>query len=279
MKITEKDGGVLVSGTDINLHKTFDCGQCFRFEETAGNRFEGIAFGRKLLIKSEDAGSFFVSDMKKSEFEERFTGFFDLNRDYKKIREGLAKAGVLPAAMKSGAGIHILRQDFWETLCSFIISQNNNIPRIKKIIKALCALLGEETDEGVFTFPEAEKIACAGVEGIAPIKAGFRAGYIVDAAEKVASGALCRESFCGLSLEEAVKVLCTVKGVGPKVANCVALFSLGYMEAFPIDVWIRRVLDKYYGSDFDPSVFGEYAGLAQQYLFYNERYISDQSPV
>ena len=168
-----------------------------------------------------------------------------------------------------------MRQDPWEALCSFIISQNNNIPRIKKIIASLCALLGEEISEGVYDFPTPESIARVGASGLAPIKAGFRAAYIADAAEKVATGKLDLNSLYHVSLEDAVTALCTIKGVGPKVAGCVALFGLGHMDSFPIDVWIKRVIEKYYDKDFTPKVFGEYAGIAQQYLFYHERYLAD----
>lgn len=275
MNVKESDGGVLVSGSDIDLYKTFDCGQCFRFEAEGDGAFKGVAFGRAFDIRAEGSDGFFVADMTKEEFDGRYAAFFDLERDYEGIRKDLLRLGVIPAAIENGRGIHILRQDFWETLCSFIISQNNNIPRIKKIIASLCALLGDEIGEGVYAFPSPEKVASAGEAGLAPIRAGFRARYICDAAEKVASGALCEKTLCSAGLDLAVEALCTVKGVGPKVAGCVALFSLGYMEAFPVDVWIKRVLGKYYAADFDYKSFGAYAGLAQQYLFYNERYLSE----
>lgn len=272
MNITEQSGGVLIAGSDINLYKTFDCGQCFRFEHLGDGRFKGVAFGRVINI-SETDGGFYIENMTKDEFASRYGTFFDLDRDYEAIRAKLLELGVVPTAIENGIGIHILRQDFWETLCSFIISQNNNIPRIKKIIASLCALLGDEIEEGVYAFPTAERVAAAGLEGLSPIKAGFRAKYIVDAAEKIASGALDYETLCSIGLENAINALCTVKGVGPKVAGCVALFSLGYMSSFPVDVWIKKVLDKYYTPDFNPQSFGEFAGLAQQYLFYNERYL------
>lgn len=274
MNVKELNGGVLISNSDIDLYKTFDCGQCFRFEALGDGVFKGVAFGRVLDIKATEAGSFYIADMSIAEFESRFALFFDLERDYEGIRKDLLSLGVIPKAIENGGGIHILRQEFWETLCSFIISQNNNIPRIKKIIASLCRLLGDEIAEGVYTFPSAEKVAQAGVEGLAPIKAGFRAKYMVDAAEKVASGALCYETLCTIGLDKAIEALCTVKGVGRKVAGCVALFSLGYMSSFPVDVWIKRVLDKYYAEDFNPQSFGSFAGLAQQYLFYNERYLN-----
>lgn len=274
MHITEQAGGILVTECDIDLYKTFDCGQCFRFDSVDDKTFKGVAAGRLLTIKTIDGG-FYIENMAKAEFDSRFASFFDMERDYGKVQLALTEAGLHTGALESGKGIHILRQDPWETLCSFIISQNNNIPRIKKIIASLCALLGDEIAEGVYDFPTAERIAEVGADGLAPIRAGFRAAYLADAAEKVASGKLILESLYDVSLEEAISALCTVKGVGPKVAGCVALFGLGHMDAFPIDVWIKRVIDKYYDKSFTPTVFGEYAGIAQQYLFYHERYLSD----
>jgi len=274
MRITEKAGGILVTDCDIDLYKTFDCGQCFRFDTVDGKTFRGVALGRPLAINVVEDG-FFVEDMTKEEFEGKLSLFLDLDRDYEDIHLSLSKTGLHDGALQSGKGIHILRQDPWEALCSFIISQNNNIPRIKKIIAALCALCGDELGEGIYSFPTADRIAVLGVEGLSPIKAGFRAKYIADAAEKVAKGELVLDSLYDVSLDEAITALCTVKGVGPKVAGCVALFGLGHMDAFPIDVWIKRVIDKYYDENFTPSVFGKYAGIAQQYLFYHERYLAE----
>lgn len=272
MQITEKNGGIKVVGSDINLYKTFDCGQCFRFSDLGDGRFFGVAHGRVIDI-TEDSEGFFIADMSRAEFEATWSDFFDLSRDYAEVRRLLATTAIPETALLNGDGIHILRQDPWEALCSFIISQNNNIPRIKKIVESLCALLGEKLADGVYAFPTAEAVAKAGVEGIAPIKSGFRAKYIVDAATRVADGRLDLEALKKCSFDEANTALQSVMGVGPKVAGCVALFGLSYTEAFPIDVWIKRVIEKYFDADFTPQIFGEYAGIAQQYLFYNERFL------
>jgi N-glycosylase/DNA lyase len=130
--------------------------------------------------------------------------------------------------------------------------------------------LGEEKN-GFFSFPSAEAIKNAGIEGLAPIKSGFRAKYIIDAAEKVVSNEISLDYIANCGYEEALTELKKIKGVGDKVANCVLLFGFGYYEAFPVDVWVKRVIEKYYGTDFDPKTFGNYAGIAQQYLFYYER--------
>ncbi len=272
MTVTQKNGGILITDTDIDLFKTFDCGQCFRFSDLGDGRFFGVAHGRAISVSQRDGGVF-IEDMTAEEFDSYWSDFFDFGRDYKGIRDTLALTSIPAAALEAGDGIHILRQDPWEALCSFIISQNNNIPRIKKIIESLCELLGERISEGVYAFPSADAVAAAGVEGLAPIKSGFRAKYIIDAAERVVDGRLDLDALKSLSFAEAETALCSVKGVGPKVAGCVALFGLSFTEAFPIDVWIKRVIEKYFDADFTPDIFGEYAGIAQQYLFYNERYL------
>lgn len=273
MHIIEQSSGVLVTNCGIDLYKTFDCGQCFRFDTEDGKTFKGVTRGKQLTITVADNG-FFVDKVTKDEFNNNYKSFFDLDRDYDEIRSQLKKSGLHSGAIECGKGIHILKQEPWETLCSFIISQNNNIPRIKKIINALCKLLGEEIEENVYAFPTPEKLASAGIDGLAPIRAGFRAGYLADAAKKVASGALVLDELYDTNLEETINALCTIKGVGPKVAGCVALFGLGHTDSFPIDVWIKRVIEKYYDADFSPTIFGKYAGIAQQYLFYHERYLS-----
>ena len=124
-------------------------------------------------------------------------------------------------------------------------------------------------------FPSAEAVYALGVDGLAPIKSGFRAKYIISAAEAVVNGDIDFDSLKASDYETAKKMLMKIKGVGPKVADCVLLFGLGFTEAFPVDVWIKRVVSKYYGEDFTPAYFGKYAGIAQQFLFYNERYVTD----
>lgn len=263
------NGLLLTDAENFDPFVSCECGQCFRFEHLSDEEYSLIACGRKLNIKKESEGWLF-SDIDEAEFKEKFYNYFDLGRDYSAIIEGFGSDETISLAAKAGGGIRIFRQDAWETLISFIISQNNNIPRIKKIIESLCVLLGEERN-GVYSFPSAERIAEAGIEGLAPIKSGFRAKYIVDAAEKVLSGEVSLERIAKSVYSEALAELKTIKGVGDKVANCVLLFGFGFYEAFPVDVWVKRVIEKYYGESFDASSLGEYAGIAQQYLFYYER--------
>lgn len=271
MKLTKIENNLLVC--DIPNFDPFvscECGQCFRFEKLSESEYELIAMNRKLNIKKTDEGWLF-SRITEEEFRNSFLGYFDIERDYAAIIKSFANDSAISKAAVSGGGIRIFRQDPWETLISFIISQNNNIPRIKKIINSLCCLLGEEIDENVYSFPTPNKILEAGIEGIAPIKSGFRAKYIMDAAEKVANGSVSLKRIQNSGYENALTELKTIKGVGDKVANCVLLFGFGYYEAFPIDVWVKRVIEKHYPNGLDPKTLGKYAGIAQQYLFHYER--------
>lgn len=270
MKLVPFKNGILLTDTvNFDPFISCECGQCFRFEKLSEDRYSLVAENRLLSIRRESGGWFF-EDIEEAEFRAKYFTYFDLERDYAAIIASYGEDENISRAAISGSGIRIFRQDPWETLISFIISQNNNIPRIKKIIESLCRLLGEEKN-GVYSFPAPEKIARAGIEGLAPIKSGFRAKYIIDAANKVVSGEVSLERIARSDYADALAELKTIKGVGDKVANCVLLFGFGFYEAFPVDVWVKRVIGKYYGEAFDPKTLGRYAGIAQQYLFHYER--------
>lgn len=270
MKITARDNGILL--TDIQNFDPFlscECGQCFRFEKLSDDEYLISACNRNQHIRRENNGWFFPQ-VTEEVFKKELVPYFDLERDYGAIIESFSFDSAITAAAKSASGIRIFKQDPWETLISFIISANNNIPRIKKIINSLCTLLGEENN-GFYSFPSAEAILRAGAAGLEPIRSGFRAKYILDAAEKVASGSLDLKKVAQCDYQTALSMLKTVKGVGDKVANCVLLFGFGFYEAFPIDVWVKRVIAQYYNESFDPASLGQYAGIAQQYLFHHQR--------
>ena len=183
-------------------------------------------------------------------------------------------AGLFRPCDAEGRGIRLLRQDPWETLCSFLLSQCNNIPRIRKILEVLCRNFGRKIRwEGrtYCAFPEPEVLAAQTPETLAPLRCGYRAEYLLDAAEKTAGGAVELEKLREVPTEQARACLRTIRGVGTKVADCVCLYGLGHRDAFPVDVWIRRALQEHFPPDFDPSRLGPAAGLAQQYLFYFRR--------
>ena len=277
MKITNENGGVRVSGIEHFLvNQTFDCGQCFRFTVTDSEAV-GYAFGKKVTFTQISDSEIFIFPCTEEEFNTLWKSYLSLDEDYTAVRSEMLKLREgdvsLSAAMETGKGIRILKQEPWETLCSFIISQNNNIPRIKKIIDALCKKGAEISGGDETAFPSPRTLIEMGQEGLFALKTGFRASYLYDAACKVESGEIDLRRVLSLPLAEAEKELCKIKGVGPKVAACTLLFGFGKTDAFPIDVWVKRVMQEYYGGSVSPTDFGRYAGLAQQYLFYHKRYI------
>jgi len=254
----------------IDLKKTFECGQCFRFEQVGENTFEGVAFS-KLLRVSQNKNVITLENADENDFLNIWKSFFDLDNDYEKITAQLTENDkVMKKAADFGKGIHILKQELFETIISFIISQNNNIPRIKKIINLLCENFGTKIDENYYAFPKLEQLKGVTVEEISVIRAGFRAKYIVDAVEKISNNTVKLDNIQKMSYEEAKAELMNIKGIGNKVADCVLLFGASKLGAFPKDVWIKRIMKSLY-HDENAVIEGEYAGIGQQYLFYFAR--------
>ena len=190
--------------------------------------------------------------------------------DYAGVRAQLCQAHPdLTKMAEFAPGIRLLRQDPWEALCSFIISQNNNIPRIQGIVQRLCQHFGQRTPDG-FLFPTPERMAALTVEGLAPLRSGFRAKYLLSAAQLVSAGQVDLEALRVMPMEEARASLMQIVGVGPKVAECALLYGLHRLEAFPMDVWMKRAMAALFPG-YQPEDFGEYAGIAQQYIFHYSR--------
>lgn len=265
-----QNNGVLVKDvTDLDLAQTLDCGQSFRWTQQDDGSFSGVAFGRRVSV-SLDGDRFFIRGASAEDFEKYWRGYFDLDLDYGSIRKSVAALHpVLSEAARYAPGIRILRQEPWEALCTFIISQNNNIKRIKGIVDRLCESFGEDIGGG-FAFPNAEALARLSPDDLAPLRAGFRNRYIIDAAQKVASGEVDLEACRTLEYEQARRELMKITGVGVKVADCTLLFGLHRIEAFPVDVWMKRALKTLFPG-MTPADFGEYAGIAQQYIFHYSR--------
>jgi N-glycosylase/DNA lyase len=262
----------IIGITEFDLTRTFECGQCFRWNAESDTSYVGVAWGKPARIR-RDGGSLFITGIL-DDFEQIWRSYFDLDRDYESIRCALCIDDYMKEAAKYGAGIRILRQDKWEALCSFILSQNNNIPRIRQLVEKLCRLYGDPVlFEGCtyYTFPSAEKLASLLAEDLAPLRCGYRGPYILEAARAVADGHLDLEALSSGTPEDALSALKGLNGVGEKVANCVVLFGLHMLDAFPVDTWIRKAISENYGKAFDPAVFGAYAGLAQQYMFHYAR--------
>jgi N-glycosylase/DNA lyase len=277
MKRYEEDKNYILEGvTDFLLSQTLECGQCFHFVKTGEEDYYISAKGRILHISQAGTSVTFYNTTEK-EYEEIWEHYFDLDRDYSRIKEALLLADdSLKPAIDEMWGVRILNQEFFETMISFIISQNQQIPRIKQIVANISSAYGSK-GEILDIFPDAKGILDAGEEGIKACKAGFRAKYIMDACEKYLSGELKEEELNALSYEECVSRLKSVKGIGEKVANCIALFALGKRNAFPIDVWMKRIMESLYFDGDTPNAtiaefakerYGEYGGYAQQYLFY-----------
>lgn len=265
-----KNNNAYITLTDcISLPQTLDCGQAFRWEEKEEGVWCGVAFNKYLELKTEDDRTLVLYNTGKEDFFSIWKDYFDLERDYNSIISAVSSNEILKAASRFGKGIRVLNQEPWETLCSFIISQNNNIKRIKGIIARLCESFGEDIG-GVYTFPSPEKIASLSLEDLSVLRAGFRAKYILDAAKKVASGEVLLQDLKCLPLDDARAELMKISGVGPKVADCALLFSHRHIEAFPKDVWIKRALEKLFSGEL-PKEALPYAGIVQQYIFFYAR--------
>lgn len=266
-QIIESSTVYLCSADEMDIEKTFECGQCFRWNRDDKGVYSGVAMGYGASLFNRDENVYIRSCAPIG----LWRNYFDLDRDYKTISETLRLSEYLSRCIDYGAGIRILRQEPWEALCSFIISQCNNIKRIKGIVERLCLDYGDKIlfdGEQMYTFPTPQVLAGLNEEDLSSLRCGYRSEYVLSAARAVASGELDLNALISAPWEEAKKILMTLKGVGEKVANCVVLFGLHHMEAFPIDVWIKRALKEHFPPKFDPRTLGEYAGLAQQYIFY-----------
>ncbi len=253
------------NAANFDLAQTLDCGQAFRWSVDQNGVWSGIAFNRFIRLY-RDGSDIIIENSNQEDFENIWRHYFDLDRDYGEIIKIVSSDPTVKTAAEYSRGIRLLNQDSWEALCSFIISQNNNIPRIKGIIERLCESFGDKIDGG-YTFPTAQKIASLSVDDLAVIRSGFRAKYIIDAACRVASGEIDLDALKIADYNAACDILMTIKGVGPKVADCVLLYGLGHIEAFPRDVWIKRALTQLFGGEL-PECANAYAGIVQQYIFH-----------
>ncbi len=246
----------------LSLLQTLEGGQAFRWTHE-GDIFSGYAQNRFLKVRQEKNGITLL-DVREDEIP-FWLGYFDSETDYNGIIERFSADNTLKLASEAGRGLRILRQEPFETLISFIISQNNNIPRIKGIVSRLCESFGERCGEG-YAFPTAEKLAQLEEADLAPLRAGFRNRYILDAARKTTDKTVDLGKIYEMTYDEGKAELKKIVGVGDKVADCVLLFAYHKTEAFPMDVWIKRIVAEYY-PDGLPECMGEHKGIAQQYLF------------
>lgn len=258
-----KDYTIQVGG--LQLAQTLFCGQCFRFEALGDGLYRGVALDRVLSVR-QCGDTLEFPGTNKGEFERLWRNYFVLDVDYAALQELFCRDAVLARAVEYGCGIRVLRQPLFETLISFIISQNNNIKRISGIISRLCATFGEPLGGGYYKFPAPQRLAAAAESDFAPLRAGFRVRYIIDAARRFAAGEIDENFLRTAPLAQAGAMLETICGVGPKVAACTLLFGAGRFDAFPQDVWIKRAMEQLFPGGL-PKYVLPYAGIAQQYIF------------
>lgn len=263
---------IIVQREDFDIGRILDCGQVFRYFPEEGGYT--VISGDKLCRVTQDESRAVIS----SDDPDYFADYFDLSADYRAIRGELQDKPFMREAVAYGRGIRILRQQPFETLMSFIVSANNHIPRIKGILNRICEKLGRDIGGGRFAFPSPEAMASKDAAFYASLGAGYRAEYLADTARRVADGFDLQRVF-DMPSDEAGKYLCSLKGVGPKVADCILLFAFRKYDVFPVDTWIRKVYADVVGGDATSAqmrkklcaIYGEYAGIAQQYLFFYKR--------
>lgn len=287
MNTIEKDHAVIVQGIrDFDPVHTFDNGQCFRWNQETDGSYTGTAFGRVINIKQQDEDTLILDNTTLHEFDTIWKAYLDLERDYGVLKELFSqKDPAMQQAVAYGGGMRILKQEKWETLISFILSQNNNVTRIKKCVESVCSAhgtpIGLYRGRMYYAFPTPEQLARLSPEELDTCRLGYRAKYLVETAKQVLSdGGEALERMGQAEAQEAYDYLLGLSGVGPKVANCIMLFSMGKYASFPLDVWIKRVMHEIYHieegntkkmQEYAAEHFGEYGGIAQQYLFYYAR--------
>lgn len=285
MKIIEIENGIKLEDIkDFHATHIFECGQCFRWIKEIDGSYTGTAMERVINVASDIEKSIVtIQNTNLEEFHSIWFDYFDLGRDYGKIKQELSKEPILSEAISHGQGMRILKQSSWEMLISFIVSANSNIPKISKSLGLLSELYGspmEYKGKTFYAFPTLEQLEKADLQGINLCKAGFRCKYILDAVKKVRWGEINLEEISKMDITSARKELMKVNGVGPKVADCIMLFSMSKHAAYPVDVWVKRVTEHYFLGKtvaikdiqaLAEEKFGELAGFAQQYMFYFAR--------
>lgn len=286
MNIVEKGNKIILQGIseDFDPKHIFECGQCFRWLRQEDNSYTGVVQEKVINIRKENDLIVF-DNTNKEDFENIWFDYFDLGRDYTEIKDKLRVMDeYLEKAIEFGRGIRILQQDGWEMLISFIISANNRIPMIQRAIGNLSErygkFIGEYRGKRYYAFPTPKELSQASVENIRACQTGFRDKYIKGVVDYVMENNEDVLAYRKLNTDECIKELIKFNGVGPKVADCIALFGMQKYDTFPVDVWVKRVMEEFYVEDnlslkkireFSLDKFGDLAGFSQQYLFYYAR--------
>ena len=285
MKVYEIDNKVVIENIkDFDPKHIFECGQCFRWHKQEDDSYTGVAMGKVINVKKEGE-TVYIDNTNIKDFNDIWIEYFDLETDYTEIKNTLKKMDeYLDKACEFGWGIRILKQDSWEMLISFIISSNNRIPMIQRAINNLSQnygdYIGEYRGEKYYAFPTPKQLSKASIEDIRACQTGFRDKYIKATTDAVTNDNEDIKKLRNVSTEECLKKLTSFNGVGPKVGDCIALFGMQKYDTFPVDVWVKRVMQEFYVSE-DMSLpkirryavdkFEDLSGFAQQYLFYYAR--------
>lgn len=290
--VEEENRIILKDIKNFDPKHIFECGQAFRWNLEDDNSYTTIAYGKVINVKKEN-NDIIISNTDINDFNNIWYNYFDLDRNYDNIKKELSKDPILDEAIKFGEGIRILNQDPFEMIISFIISANNQIPRIKKSIELISQNYGEKIntkktggrfsclEDEYYSFPTPDQLSKAKPEDLRDIcKVGFRDIRIVETSKIIANGDLDIEKIFEVNRDEGKEILMTLPGVGPKVSDCILLFAFNKEEAFPVDVWVKRVMEHFYLKEetnvksigaHGARLFGNLAGFAQQYLFYYAR--------
>ena len=285
MKVTQQGNTVILEDVkNFNPKHIFECGQCFRWIKQEDDSYTGVAMGKVINVKQE-GNKIYLDNTTKEDFDNIWYDYFDLGRDYESMVNTLKVMDEhLEKATEFGEGIRILKQDGWEMLISFIISANNRIPMIQRAINNLSknfgTYIGEYKNQEYYAFPTPQQLNKATIEEIRACSTGFRDKYIKSTAQIVNDENIDVLEYRKLPTAECLKELLKFNGVGPKVADCIALFGMQKYDTFPVDVWVKRVMQVFYVEEdlsltkirkFGIEKFGDLAGFAQQYLFYYAR--------
>lgn len=272
MQITMQDNQLFVTGSSrFSARQTFTCGQCFRWTEQPDGSYLGIVRGIPARVSDQDGA--LVLSSGEQQFSQLWRDYFDCDTDYAAICDSFAVDAFTAAAADFGRGIRILRQEPWEALCTFILSQCNNIPRITGIVDRLCTLLGEPISfeqQTLHAFPSPELLASCTPEDLASLRAGYRTPYLIAAAQAVCSGTVDFSALSRMDTDAARREIMQLRGVGRKVADCFLLFGLHKLDAFPVDTWMKKAA-AYYSGDMKQFINSPYAGVYQQYFFFYTR--------
>lgn len=274
---------LVIKAKPFNLKYTLECGQCFRWNKINENEYMGVISDRVIKISQQD-DKLYITSNNKENLEKVVKNYFDLNFDYENVEKQISLIDLnVSQAVKNTTGIRILNQSHFETLISYIISANNNIPRISKSVNDISLKYGKKVEfenNYYYIFPKAEDLKDVTDEDYQKCGVGFRARYIKHTVEDILDGKINLEELKTLKTDTVRTELLNLMGVGPKVADCVLLFSYSRKEVFPVDVWVKRVMEKLYFkkatslkqiSEYSKNSFGKYAGIVQQHLFYNIR--------